>query len=145
MKERRKLIRIIVICSAAAVLLIYIVYGWMCRNELKNLEADEVESVFLAGSTGGLDGFYEYTLSDSEIYSFVELLNKVHLGHRVISKEMAFSVGASSHYTISYKNGKELKISPGEFFEMNDKYYVFTNCEELWDEFIPFNSMRGEE
>lgn len=143
MEEKRRLIRVIVICLATAVL-IYCVYGRMSRNELKDLEADEVESIFLAGSTGGLDGFYEYTFSDNDIYSFIELLNKVKLGHGVREKE-AFSVGASSYYTITYKDGKELMVSPGEFFQIDDKYYVFTNYEELWDEFVTFNSMRGEE
>lgn len=143
MEEKRRLIRVIVICLATAVL-IYCVYGRMGRNELKDLEADEVESIFLAGSTGGLDGFYEYTFSDNDIYSFIELLNKVKLGHGVSEKE-AFSVGASSYYTITYKDGKELMVSPGEFFQIDDKYYVFTNYEELWDEFVTFNSMRGEE
>lgn len=143
MEEKRRLIRVIVICLATAVL-IYCVYGRMGQNELKDLEADEVESIFLAGSTGGLDGFYEYTFSDNDIYSFIELLNKVKLGHGVSEKE-AFSVGASSYYTITYKDGKELMVSPGEFFQIDDKYYVFTNYEELWDEFVTFNSMRGEE
>lgn len=144
MKERRKLTRIIVICLVAAVLLICIVYGRMGQNELKDLEADEVESIFLAGSTGGLDGFYEYTFSDNDIYGFIELLNKVQLGRRV-SDETALSVGVSSYYTITYKDGKELMVSPGELFQIDDKYYVFTNYEELWDEFVTFNSMRGEE
>lgn len=143
MEEKRRLIRVIVICLATAVL-IYCVYGRMGQNELKDLEADEVESIFLAGSTGGLDGFYEYTFSDNDIYGFIELLNKVQLGRRVSEKE-AFSVGASSYYTITYKDGKELMVSPGEFFQIDDKYYVFTNYEELWDEFATFNSMRGEE
>lgn len=143
MEEKRRLIRVIVICLATAVL-IYCVYGRMDQNELKDLEADEVESIFLAGSTGGLDGFYEYTFSDNDIYGFIELLNKVQLGRRVSEKE-AFSVGASSYYTITYKDGKELMVSPGEFFQIDDKYYVFTNYEELWDEFATFNSMRGEE
>lgn len=143
MEEKRRLIRVIVICLATAVL-IYCVYGRMGQNELKDLEADEVESIFLAGSTGGLDGFYEYTFSDNDIYGFIELLNKVQLGRRV-SDETALSVGASSYYTITYKDGKELMVSPGELFQIDDKYYVFTNYEELWDEFVMFNSMRGEE
>ena len=32
-------------------------------------------------------------------------------------------------------------ISPGQYFKIGDTYYEFMNYEELWDEFIVFNSL----
>lgn len=139
MKGRNR--KSILIVSFIIVVLVYIGYSRMGQNVLEELEAEEVESVRLTGTTGGLDGEFEYVLSDSEADSFIELLNQVQLGGRV-SEEMARSAGAVSYYAITYRNGEKLLISPGAYFLINDKYYTFKNYDELWDEFFTFNSMR---
>ena len=35
-----------------------------------------------------------------------------------------------------------LTISPGKYFKVADRYYEFDNYDELWDEFIVFNSIK---
>ena len=50
--------------------------------------------------------------------------------------------GAVSYYTIYFATDETLTISPGKYFEVEDTYYEFDNYDELWDEFIVFNSIK---
>ena len=47
-----------------------------------------------------------------------------------------------SYYTIYFATDETLTISPGKYFEVEDTYYEFDNYDELWDEFIVFNSIK---
>ena len=56
-------------------------------------------------------------------------------------KTGALSNGAVSYYTLYFTDGETLTISPGQYFKIEDTYYDFKNYDELWDEFIEFNSI----
>lgn len=109
-------------------------------QELHDLTTADIKSVVMSGDTGGAQGSYEHTFSDAEIESFIKLLNEVQLGEQ-ISEEKAFSVGAVSNYTITNSDNSALLISPGTYFKVNNQYYEFSNKDELWNEFISFNSL----
>ena len=40
----------------------------------------------------------------------------------------------------SMKDGKQLRLDPGEYFGVDGIYYQFVNFDELWDEFVEWNS-----
>lgn len=105
-----------------------------------NINADDIEKIELSGSTGGENGEYSHTLTESEKNDFVDLLNRVELGEEV-DKEQALSSGAVSHYAIYFKNQDPITIDPGQYFYVDGKYYEFVNFDELWDEFVTFNSL----
>ena len=89
----------------------------------------------------------DYTLqrlkafSDDEVIEFINLLNQVKLGDEV-DESKAVSSGAVSYYTIYLVTDETLTISPGKYFKVADRYYEFDNYDELWDEFIVFNSIK---
>lgn len=56
-------------------------------------------------------------------------------------KTGALSNGAVSYYTLYFTDSETLTISPGQYFKIEDTYYDFKNYDELWDEFIEFNSI----
>ena len=66
---------------------------------------------------------------------------KVKLGDEV-DESKAVSSGAVSYYTIYLVTDETLTISPGKYFKVADRYYEFDNYDELWDEFIVFNSIK---
>ena len=63
------------------------------------------------------------------------------LGDKV-DENKALSNGAVSYYTIYFATDKTLTISPGKYFKIEDTFYEFDNYDELWDEFIVFNSIK---
>ena len=81
------------------------------------------------------------TFSDDEVIEFINLLNQVKLGDEV-DESKAVSSGAVSYYTIYLVTDETLTISPGKYFKVADRYYEFDNYDELWDEFIVFNSIK---
>lgn len=105
-----------------------------------NINANDIEKIELSGSSGGENGEYSHTLSESERKGFVDLLNRVELGDEVDEKQALYS-GAVSHYAIYFKNRDPVTIDPGHYFRVDGKYYEFTNFDELWDEFVTFNSL----
>ena len=46
------------------------------------------------------------------------------------------------NYTIYFAIDETLTIIPGEYFKIGDTFYEFDNYDELWDEFIVFNSTK---
>ncbi len=110
-------------------------------DKLIAVNADEIDKIICTGRNGGEDGSFEYSLTESEIDDFVKLLNEVSLGDEV-DKNEALSSGAVVYYTVQFTDDKTLEISPGEYFMVGGTYYRFKNFDELWDEFIKFNSLR---
>lgn len=110
---------------------------------LKEIDVSEVESVECFGSTGGQNGEFGYELSREDIAGFIELIQKVKFGKEV-SEDQAFSVGAVVYYTIYFQDGDSVEISPGDYFMVEDKYYVFKNMDTLWDSFVKYNSKKNK-
>ena len=108
--------------------------------DLASIDIAEIDKIEHTGTTGGQNGGYSYSLSESESSGFIDLLNQVELGNAVDERD-ALSNGAVSYYTLYYTDGETLMISPGQYFKIGDTYYEFMNYEELWDEFIVFNSL----
>ena len=101
----------------------------------------EIKKIEHIGTTGGIDGDYSYPFSDNQIVEFIDLLNQVELCGKV-DENKASSNGAVSYYTIYLVTDETLTISPGKYFKVADRYYEFDNYDELWDEFIVFNSIK---
>ena len=111
------------------------------NKDLESIEASEIKQIEHTGTTGGKDGDYSYSFSDDEVIEFINLLNQVKLGDEV-DENKALSSGAVSYYTIHLATDETLTISPGKYFKVADRYYEFDNYDELWDEFIVFNSIK---
>ena len=111
------------------------------NKDLESIDASEIKQIELTGTTGGKDGNYSYFFSDKEVVEFIDLLNQVKLGD-IVDENKALSSGAVSYYTIYFATDETLTISPGKYFEVEDTYYEFDNYDELWDEFIVFNSIK---
>ncbi len=109
--------------------------------DLENITVSEIKKIEHIGTTGGIDGDYSYSFSDNEVVELIELLNQVKLGDKV-DENKALSNGAVSYYTIYFATDKTLTISPGKNFKIEDTFYEFDNYDELWDEFIVFNSIK---
>ena len=109
-------------------------------NALASIETSDIDKVEHTGTTGGQNGGYSYSFSESESNGFIKLLNKVELGN-VVNERDALSNGAVSYYTLYYTDGETLTISPGHYFKIGDTYYEFKNYDELWDKFVEFNSI----
>ena len=109
--------------------------------DLETIDVSEIKKIECIGTTGGIDGDYSYSFSDNEVVEFVDLLNQVKLGD-IVDENKALSSGAVSYYTIYFATDETLTISPGKYFEVEDTYYEFDNYDELWDEFIVFNSIK---
>ena len=107
--------------------------------EFGTIDVSEIDKIELSGTTGGKDGNYSYTLSDQEKKEFVHLLNQVELGDEV-DKNQALSSGAVTYYKLYFQGKDIVTLCPGHYFGVDEKYYEFVNFEELWDEFITFNS-----
>ena len=107
---------------------------------LADINISEIDKIELTGTTGGKDGEYSYSFSESESRGFIDLLNQVELGNAADERE-ALSNGAVSYYTLCFTDGEEMTISPGRYFKIGDTYYEFKNFDELWDRFIEFNSI----
>lgn len=108
---------------------------------LENIAVSEVKKIEHKGTTGGIDGDYLYSFSDNEVVEFIDLLNQVKLGNKV-DENKALSNGAVSYYTIYFANDEPLTIRPGKYFKIEDTFYEFDNYDELWNEFIVFNSIK---
>ena len=106
--------------------------------DLKSIDISNINKVEHTGTTGGQNGEYSYSLSESESNGFIELLNQVKLGNTIVAQ---LSSGTVSYYTLYYTDGETLTISPGQYFKIEDTYYEFKNYDELWDKFIEFNSI----
>ena len=119
----------------------YIVRMWKTSVGLESIDVPEIEKIEHTGTTGGKDGNYSYSFSDDEVIEFINLLNQVKLGDEV-DESKAVSSGAVSYYTIYLVTDETLTISPGKYFKVADRYYEFDNYDELWDEFIVFNSIK---
>lgn len=111
------------------------------NNDLESIDASEIKQIEHTGTTGGKDGNFSYSFSDKEVVEFIDLLNQVKLGD-IVDENKALSSGAVSYYTIYFATDETLTISPGKYFEVEDTYYEFDNYDELWDEFIVFNSIK---
>ena len=109
--------------------------------DLETIDVSEIKKIECIGTTGGIDGDYSYSFSDNEVVEFVDLLNQVKLGDKV-DENKALSNGAVSYYTIYFATDETLTISPGKYFIIEDTFYEFNNYDELWDEFIAFNSVK---
>ena len=103
------------------------------------IDVSEIDKIELSGTTGGKDGNYSYTLSDQEKKEFVHLLNQVELGDEV-DKNQALSSGAVTYYKLYFQGKDVVTLCPGNYFGVDEKYYEFVNFDELWDEFVTFNS-----
>ena len=112
-----------------------------CEQDLESIDASEIKQIEHTGTTGGKDGNFSYSFSDKEVVEFIDLLNQVKLGD-IVDENKALSSGAVSYYTIYFATDETLTISPGKYFEVEDTYYEFDNYDELWDEFIVFNSIK---
>ena len=111
------------------------------NKDLESIDASEIKQIEHTGTTGGKDGDYSYSFSDKVVVEFIDLLNQVKLGD-IVDENKALSSGAVSYYTIHFATDETLTISPGKYFEVEDTYYEFDNYDELWDEFIVFNSIK---
>lgn len=109
--------------------------------DLETIDVSEIKKIECIGTTGGIDGDYSYSFSDNEVVEFVDLLNQVKLGDKV-DENKVLSNGAVAYYTIYFATDKTLTISPGKYFIIEDTFYEFNNYDELWDEFIVFNSIK---
>ena len=109
--------------------------------DLETIDVSEIRKIECIGTTGGIDGDYSYSFSDNEVVEFVDLLNQVKLGDKV-DENKVLSNGAVAYYTIYFATDKTLTISPGKYFIIEDTFYEFNNYDELWDEFIAFNSVK---
>lgn len=107
--------------------------------EFGTIDVSEIDKIELSGTTGGKDGNYSYTLSDQEKKEFVHLLNQVELGDEV-DKNQALSSGAVTYYKLYFQGKDVVTLCPGNYFGVDEKYYEFVNFDELWDEFVTFNS-----
>ena len=107
--------------------------------EFGTIDVSEIDKIELSGTTGGKDGNYSYTLSDQEKKEFVHLLNQVELGDEV-DKNQALSSGAVTYYKLYFQGKDVVTLCPGNYFGVDEKYYKFVNFDELWDEFVTFNS-----
>ena len=107
--------------------------------EFETIDVSEIDKIELSGTTGGKDGNYSYTLSDQEKKEFVHLLNQVELGDEV-DKNQALSSGAVTYYKLYFQGKDVVTLCPGHYFGVDEKYYEFVNFDELWDEFVTFNS-----
>lgn len=105
-----------------------------------NISMTEIEKIELVGSTGGSDGNFRHTLSETECNGLVELLNRVKLGSAVNRNE-ALSTGAVTYYTLYFTDKDPITISYGKYFYIEGIYYQFLNFDELQEEFIYFNSL----
>ena len=103
------------------------------------IDVSEIDKIELSGTTGGKDGNFSYTLSDQEKKEFVHLLNQVELGDEV-DKNQALSSGAVTYYKLYFQGKDVVTLCPGHYFGVDEKYYEFVNFDELWDEFVTFNS-----
>ena len=109
--------------------------------DLDSIDVLEIKKIEHMGTTGGIDGDYSYSFSNNEVIEFIDLLNQVKLGDKV-DENQALSSGAISYYTIYFATGETLTVSLGKYFKVEDTYYEFDNYDELWDEFIVFNSIK---
>ena len=107
--------------------------------EFGTIDVSEIDKIELSGTTGGKDGNYSYTLSDQKKKEFVHLLNQVELGDEV-DKNQALSSGAVTYYKLYFQGKDIVTLCPGHYFGVDEKYYEFVNFDELWDEFVTFNS-----
>ena len=107
--------------------------------EFGTIDVSEIDKIELSGTTGGKDGNYSYTLSDQEKKEFVHLLNQVELGDEV-DKNQALSSGAVTYYKLYFQGKDVVTLCPGHYFGVDEKYYEFVNLDELWNEFVTFNS-----
>lgn len=107
--------------------------------EFETIDVSEIDKIELSGTTGGKDGNFSYTLSDQEKKEFVHLLNQVELGDEV-DKNQALSSGAVTYYKLYFQGKDVVTLCPGHYFGVAEKYYEFVNFDELWDEFVTFNS-----
>lgn len=107
--------------------------------EFGTIDVSEIDKIEFSGTTGGKDGNFSYTLSDQEKKEFVHLLNQVELGDEV-DKNQALSSGAVTYYKLYFQGKDVVTLCPGHYFGVDEKYYEFVNFDELWDEFVTFNS-----
>ena len=107
--------------------------------EFGTIDVSEIDKIELSGTTGGKDGNYSYTLSDQEKKEFVHLLNQVELGDEV-DKNQALLSGAVTYYKLYFQGKDVVTLCPGHYFGVDEKYYEFVNLDELWNEFVTFNS-----
>ena len=107
--------------------------------EFGTIDVSEIDKIELSGTTGGKDGNFSYTLSEQEKKEFVHLLNQVELGDEV-DKNQALSSGAVTYYKLYFQGKDVVTLCPGHYFGVDEKYYEFVNFDELWDEFVTFNS-----
>lgn len=115
--------------------------GREAMKEIEQIELGQIQSIRLFGTTGGKDGEFSYILSENQSKEFVELLKRVKLGNEV-DKEQTMTNGAVAYYKLSFFGKDSVTVSPGWYFNIEDTYYKFLNYEELWEEFISFNSLR---
>jgi cytochrome c-type biogenesis protein CcmE len=142
-KKKKYRLPVRILCIAAAVLAVVLILvmengrGYMFQD----LEAGQIERVEYAYDLGvpGPEGSGKGQMDPRRIPAFVDFLKKVRLGGAVSDGESAYS-GASSTYTLVMKDGSRRKLDPGEYFGVDGTYYKFINFNDLWDEFVEWNS-----
>lgn len=142
--KRKKLYAIIILI----IVTILIWAGWnmktnmMDKNrDLSQLKSEDIEKIhgyFYSDSYNG-ENDSRVEMTREQIEKFAELMNQVKLG-KVISEKKAQSVGASITYTVTMKGGTKYILRPGQYFQINDTYYIFRNYDKLWEKFFAFNS-----
>ena len=112
------------------------------NKDLESIDASEIKQIELTGTTGGKDGNYSYFFSDKEVVEFIDLLNQVKTWWHSRWKQKHYQVELFLITQSILTTDETLTISPGKYFEVEDTYYEFDNYDELWDEFIVFNSIK---
>lgn len=145
-KENRKSIRMFMM---TVLFLLFLCFLSGCERQKKQdipidlgtIDISEIEKIEVSGTTGGRDGTFSHTLSESECNDFVGVLHQVELGSEV-EEEQALANGAVTYYTLYFFEKDPITISPGQYFEIEGSYYKFVNYDEIWEKFIYFNSLR---
>lgn len=108
--------------------------------DLGTIDISEIEKIEVSGTTGGKDGTISHTLSENECNDFVGLLHQVELGSEV-EEEQALASGAVTYYTLYFFEKDPITIRPGHYFGIEGTCYEFINYDEIWEQFIYFNSL----
>lgn len=140
-RNHRLLIGAFGIMAAVLVLVIVLIMENRRGYLFQNLDAEQIERVEYSydPGTAGTESSGQGEMAFRRIPEFVEFLKKIRLGGAMPDGESASS-GASSIYMIVMKDGSQLKLKPGRYFGVDGVYYRFVNFDELWDEFVEWNS-----
>lgn len=108
---------------------------------LQSIDISEIDKIKCSGTNGTQHGNFSYYLSEDECSEFIDLLHQTELGNEINEKD-ALTSGAVTYYTLYFSDGNSVTISPSPYFKIENAYYEFTNYDDLWNQFIEFNSNR---